>query len=144
MWWDRQQAIQATQILLLQKKRVKSHIFFSCGFSLSGVSYCEATCYVFSGNICKAYEKDVSGHEGILVKVPQNRLCPFFHSQLFSCWGGLCFSRMNTQRGGGLLLKDMKPPHEKLSMLCLGSWDPRGPLRALKLYRILCTSLFLG
>lgn len=47
--------------------------------------------YVFSGKICKAYEKDVSGHEGILVKVAWNRLGPCFQTQLFSCWRGVAY-----------------------------------------------------
>lgn len=80
MWWHRQQTEQATEIPT-----------FPClvAFGILGVSYCvrkrSDKLYVFSGKVCEAYEKDVSGHKGILVKVAQNRLCPFFHTQLFSC-----------------------------------------------------------
>lgn len=61
--------------------------------------------YVFSGKVCKAYEKDVSGHKGILVKVAQNRLCPFFHTQLFSCCTRTDFQ---TRRDASNLKKNLK------------------------------------
>ena len=48
---------------------------------LLGLLYCvretSDTLYLFSGKMCRAYEKYVSGHGGILVKVAQNRLWLF-------------------------------------------------------------------
>lgn len=52
-----------------------------------GVLYCVwkriDKLYIFSGKMCRACKKDVSGHEGILVKIAQNRL-RFRCTQVFS------------------------------------------------------------